>query len=179
MLKKEFKRKDVDRARNLIMGKGNVSSDRQVGYKKKTIKYKEGDVWVENKKTWTIKNGIKQTISKLDNHLDKENYKVHKTCHDCVIEFEHKLKYTGQYDNYIKQLEVKNSLNLVDEMESYLLNAVNATNNGYVSERGELERWVGGIDKEKMTKEIIEASKIRREHILKKINEQEEASRVD
>ena len=64
-------------------------------------------------------------------------------------------------------------------MESYLLNAVNATNNGYVSERGELERWVGGIDKEKMTKEIIEASKIRREHILKKINEQEEASRVD
>ena len=199
MLKKEFKRKDVDRARNLIMGKGNISSDRQVGYKKKTIKYKEGDVWIENKKTWTIRNGIKQTISKLDkikkevftplccpkcnkvmkHHLDKENYKVHKTCHDCVIEFEHKLKYTGQYDNYIKQLEAKNSLNLVDEMESYLLNAVNATNNGYVSERGELERWVGGIDKEKMTKEIIEASKIRREHILKKINEQEEASRVD
>ena len=66
MLKKEFKRKDVDRARNLIMGKSGASSETQVGYNKKRIDYKEGDVWVENKKTWTIKDGIKQTISKMD-----------------------------------------------------------------------------------------------------------------
>ena len=191
MLKKEFKRKDVDRMRNLIKGNANESSDIQIGYNKKNKNYKEGDIWVENKKTWTIKNGIKQTVSKLTSlrkevfmplscpkcnkimkkRLDKPNYKIHKMCHDCVIDFEHKLKYTGEYDNYIKKLEAKNSLNLVDEMESYLLNAVNATNNGYVSEKGELERWVGGIDKEKITKEIIEASKIRRDHIKKQLNE--------
>ena len=191
MLKKEFNRKDVERARNLIQGKQNNSAEIQIGYKKKTIKRKEGDNWTENKKTWTIKNGIKQTISKLDKikkeifmplccpkcnkvmnkRLDKPNYKIHKMCHDCVIDFEHKLKYTGEYDNYIKKLEAKNSLNLVDEMESYLLNAVNATNNGFISEKGELERWIGGIDKEKITKEIVEASKIRRDHIKKQLNE--------
>ena len=66
MLKKEFKRKDVDRARNLLTGKSGASSETQVGYKKKRVDYKEGDVWVENKKTWTIKDGIKQTISKMD-----------------------------------------------------------------------------------------------------------------
>ena len=66
MLKKEFKRKDVKRARNLIMGNSGASSETQIGYKKKRIEYKEGDIWTENKKTWTIKNGIKQTISKLD-----------------------------------------------------------------------------------------------------------------
>ena len=66
MLKKEFNRRDVERMRNLISGKAESSSESQVGYKKKTIKRKEGDVWTENKKTWTIKNGIKQTISKLD-----------------------------------------------------------------------------------------------------------------
>ena len=65
MLKKEFKRKDVDRARNLLMGKSGASSETQVGYKKKRVDYKEGDVWKENGKTWTIKDGIKQTISKL------------------------------------------------------------------------------------------------------------------
>ena len=35
-------------------------------FQKKTKDHKEGDIWVENRKTWTIKNGIKQTISKLD-----------------------------------------------------------------------------------------------------------------
>ena len=66
MLKKEFKRKDVERVRNLVRGKANESAETQVGYKKKTEDYKEGDIWIENRKTWTIKNGIKQTISKLD-----------------------------------------------------------------------------------------------------------------
>ena len=107
MLKKEFKRKDVERMRNLITGKANTSSESQIGYKKRIIEYKEGDVWTENKKTWTIKNGIKQTISKLDNirkevftplccpecsqvmkhRFDKDNYRIHKKCFNCVIKF--------------------------------------------------------------------------------------------
>ena len=189
-LNKEFEKRDVERMRNLIQGKANSSSGNQVGYKKKTIDYKEGDIWTENKKKWTIKNGIKQTISKLDaikkevfvplccpkcskvikHKLDKDNYKIHKNCHDCVIEFEHKLRIEGKYDDYIKNLKGKNSLNIVDEMESYLLNAVNATNNGYVSEQGDVERWVGGIDKEKISKDIIEGAKIRRKSIKKELN---------
>ena len=66
MLKKEFKRKDVERVRNLIRGKSGDSSETQIGYNKKIKNYKEGDVWKEGRKTWTIKNDIKQTISKLD-----------------------------------------------------------------------------------------------------------------
>ena len=41
MLNKEFKRKDVDRMRNLIKGKTDSSSETQIGYKKKNIEYKE------------------------------------------------------------------------------------------------------------------------------------------
>ena len=133
MLKKEFKRKDVERMRNLITGNAGSSSETQIGYKKKRIEYKEGDVWTENKKTWTIKDGIKQTVSKLDkikkevfvplfcpecskvmkHHLDKDNYKVHKKCHECVIKFEHKIHTYNQYDNYIKELKLKNSVDIV------------------------------------------------------------------
>ena len=58
MLKKEFKRKDVQRARNLITGKTDASTGTQIGYKKETKDYEEGDVWTEGRKTWTIKNGI-------------------------------------------------------------------------------------------------------------------------
>tara|TARA_Y100001938_G_C8065644_1_gene420019 strand:+ start:738 stop:1313 length:576 start_codon:yes stop_codon:yes gene_type:complete len=191
MLKKEFKRKDVNRAHNLIMGKTNSSTGTQIGYNKKQKEYKEGDIWTENKKTWTIKKGIKQTISKLDSlkkevfmplscpncnkimkkRLDKPNYKIHKKCHDCVIEFEHKLRIKGKYKDYIKNLKAKNSLDIVNEMESYLLNAINTTNSGFVSEDGVIERWVGGLDKKDLTKRIKNASKIRREHIKKELND--------
>ena len=190
MLKKEFKKKDVERMRNLISGNVNSSSETQIGYKKKRIERKEGDVWTENKKTWTIKNGIKQTVSKLDaikkeifmplscpccnkimkKRLDKPNYKIHKKCHDCVIEFEHKLKLDKKYDEYIKFIKNKNSLSIVDETENYLLDLVNSTNEGYVSEDGVVERWVGGVNKTEFTKKVKEAAKIRRKSIKKELN---------
>jgi hypothetical protein len=189
MLKKEFKRKDVDRARNLLMGKSGASSETQVGYNKKRIEYKEGDVWKENGKTWTIKDGIKQTISKLDTikkevfmplccpkcgkvmkkRLDKPNYKVHKMCFDCVIDYEHKLRIRGEYDNYIKKLKLKNQLTQIDEMENMFLELANQSNDGFISERGEIERWKGGIDKDKISTEIINAAKEARKNIQEEL----------
>jgi len=195
MLKKEFKRKDVNRARNLLTGNSGASTGTQIGYKKETKDYKEGDVWTEGRKTWTIKNGIKQTVSKLDiikkevfmplscpccgkimkKRLDKPNYKIHKKCLNCVVEHEHKLKIRGEYDSYIKKLEAKNSLDIVDEMESYLLDAINTSNSSFVSEDGVVERWVGGVDKVELTKQVKEATKTRREHIEKKLNDKKRA----
>ena len=189
MLKKKFKRKDVNRLRNLITGKTGASTGTQIGYSKKTKDYKEGDIWTENKKTWTIKNGIKQTISKLDTikkevfmplccpkcgkvmkgQLDKPNYKIHKKCHDCVVEFEHKLRIRGEYDDYIKQLKLKNSLTQVNEMENMFLELANQSNEGFVSEHGEVERWKGGIDKEKISSDITKAAQEARERIQKEL----------
>ena len=191
MLKKEFKRKDVERMRNLITGKSNSSSETQIGYNKKRVEYKEGDIWTEGKKTWTIKNGIKKTVSKLSSikkeifiplccpkcsklikhPLDKSNYKIHKKCHNCVIKFENKLKIEGKYDDYIKKLRNKNSLDIIEETESYLLDIVNTSNKGFVSEDGVVERWVGGINQKEFIKKIKEAAKTRRKHIQKEINE--------
>ena len=191
MLKKEFKRKDVNRARNLIMGKTNASTNTQIGYTKKRIDYKEGDVWIEDKKTWTIKNGIKQTVSKLDaikkesfmplscpkcnkvmkKRLDKPNYRIHKKCHDCVVKFEHKLKIKGKYKDYIKKLKVNNSLDIVNEMEAYLLDAINVSNLDFVSEDGVIEKWAGGINKKEFTKNVKETAKVRRKQLKKELND--------
>tara|TARA_R110002012_G_scaffold11626_1_gene52239 strand:+ start:168 stop:743 length:576 start_codon:yes stop_codon:yes gene_type:complete len=191
MLKKEFKKKDVQRARNLIQGKTGASTGIQIGYNKKEEEYKEGDVWTEGRKTWTIKNGIKQTISKLDNikkevfmplccpecgtvmkkRFDKPHYKVHKKCYDCVIDFEGKLRVRGEYEDYIKSLKGKNNLEILKELESTLLDAVNISNESFVSEDGVIERWVGGINKEKFTKEIKEATKAKRKYIKKELGD--------
>ena len=193
MLKKEFKRKDVERMRNLITGNADSSSETQIGYKKKIIERKEGDVWTENKKTWTIKNGIKQTISKLDKikkeihmplccpecnkvmkkRLDKPNYRIHKKCHDCVILFEHKLQINGnsKLQEYKEKLKTHNNVSYINRLESYLLDAVNTSNEGYVSERGEVERWVGGINKEKLVKDIVQNAEEARKKLKNKIND--------
>ena len=39
-LKKEFRRKDVERVRNLVRGKTGNSSEAQIGYNKKIVDYK-------------------------------------------------------------------------------------------------------------------------------------------
>tara|TARA_R110002051_G_scaffold265770_1_gene325595 strand:- start:26 stop:628 length:603 start_codon:yes stop_codon:yes gene_type:complete len=194
MLKKEFRKKDINRARNLIMGKTGESTGTQLGYNKKIKDHKEGDVWVENKKTWTIKKGIKQTISKLDSikkevfmplccpkcskvmkkKLDKPNYNIHKMCMNCVIDFEGKLKHVpGRYEKYVKELELKNKLTSLDQIEDMLLDIANTSNEGYVSENGVVERWVGGIDALKYTKDIKKYTKKTRKKFEKELNESE------
>ena len=195
MLKKEFKRKDVNRLRNLITGKTGASTGTQIGYSKKDEDHKEGDIWTENKKTWTIKNGIKQTVSKLDkvrketfmplccpkcnnimkSQLDKPNYKIHKMCHNCVIEFEHKLKIRGKYNKYKETLKINNKITSLNEIESYLLDAINVSNSGYVSEHGNIERWVGGVNKKEMSEKITQAAKKTRNELKKQLkNEKKE-----
>jgi len=200
MLKKEFKRKDVQRARNLLTGKTGASTGTQIGYNKKTEDYKEGDVWTEGRKTWTIKNGIKQTVSKLDvikkevfmplscpccnkimkKRLDKPNYKIHKKCFDCVIEFEGRLKHVpGRYEKYIKELELKNKLTSLDELESYLLDAINTSNSSFVSEDGVVEKWNGGVDSKKWTKDIKKYASKTREKFEKELNDEEGTKGAD
>ena len=194
MLKKEFKNKDVNRARNLITGNINASSETQIGYKKKIKEYKEGDIWTENNKTWTIKNGLKRTISRLKSikdevfmplccpkcnkvmksHLDKPNYRIHKKCVNCVVDFESKLKYTpGKYEKYIKELSIKNKLSSLEEIESYLLDIANTSNSQYVSENGNVEKWVGGIDTKSFSKSIKKQSKKIKINLEKELYESE------
>ena len=174
MLNKEFKRKDVERMRNLIKGKAGESAELQVGYTTKKEDYKEGDIWEEGGKKWIIKDGIKQTYTKLDKikkeailplfcpncgtlmkkRLDPKMYKIHKKCFDCVIEMEHKMHINGTYEEYEKNMTLNNADNIIDDYQDYLLDVVNMSNNQYVSEKGEVERWKGGLDKNKLNKEI-------------------------
>ena len=174
MLNKEFKRKDVERMRNLIKGNTGESAELQVGYKAKIEDHKEGDIWEENGKKWTIKDGVKQTYTKLDavkkeailplfcpccgtlmkKRLDAKMYKIHKTCFDCVVEMEGKLKNEGRYKEYERNIIAANAQNYLEDLETFLLESINESNTQYVSERGEVERWKGGLDKNKLTSEI-------------------------
>lgn len=182
-LQREFRERDVQRMRNLITKDYSAKTQSQVGYSKEYIERNEGDVWEENDKTWTIKNGIKMTVSKLDSikkilqlplvcpkckkhmkdfELNRKMYSVHQTCFDCVIEHESHLKITGQYEEYERNIIKDGVIVYIKELEDYLLEmALNDTNESFITEGGDIEKWSGGnIDTELMMKDLSEYIKL-------------------
>lgn len=182
-LQREFRERDVQRMRNLITKDYSAKTGVQVGYTKEYIEYKEGDIWEENQKTWTIKNGIKQTISKLDNvkkilqlplvcpkcnnamkdfEANRKMYSIHKMCLGCVVEYESELKRLGKYEEYEKAMLRGGAVVYVKELEDLMLEfALDDNNDSFVTEAGDIEKWSGGnIDKQKIMEGLAEYIKI-------------------
>ena len=47
--------------------------------------------------------------------------------------------------------------------------SLNLSKSSYISEQGDIERWIGGLDKKKMTKEILQATKKLRKNLKKQM----------
>ena len=178
VLKKEFEKKDVERLRNLVQGKYGEKTQTSVGYVKKTEFYNEGDIWEADGRTWTIKDGIKQNITKLDaakkahmmplmcpccgtimkNKNDKTYYKIHKTCFKCVVVKEDKLKREGKFEEYqqgIKNVEIDNK---IKDFKMYVAEKMLESNTGFISEAGDVEKWSGKINEELVDKHVKEVT---------------------
>lgn len=180
MLQKDFKQRDVQRMRNLITKNYGDKTVTQAGYTKETIEHKEGDVWEENGKTWTIKNSLKQTITRLDSikksimlpltcpncskpmkndTLNKKMWPIHKMCFNCVITMETKLKREGKFEEYERNMTRKGIETYIKELEEALLELSLSTteDQSIVTESGDIENWVGGnIDKQKILQDLQE-----------------------
>ena len=175
-LQKEFSERDIQRMRNIVSGNTAEKTRVQAGYQKQSTEHSEGDVWEENGKTWTIKNGIKQTVTKHDKlremvnmplkcpeceramkptKLNKKMWSVHKKCFDCVIEYETHLKATGQYESYAKKLMNDNKNSFVTDYEQAVEAYINDKGNTFMSEAGDLENW----SQAKLNPEVIKALK--------------------
>ncbi len=172
VLKKEFNKKDVERLRNLVTKKSGNSTVVGIGYGKKEEIHIEGEKWVENDRTWTIKDGLKQNITKLDrakelylhplfcpkcckimkNRNDSDFYKIHKMCFNCVIELEEELRQSEKWEEY--QIKIHNDEidNKIKEFKIWINNKSNESNDTFFSENGELEKWNGKLNLEKVDK---------------------------
>ena len=67
---------------------------------------------------------------------------------------EHKLRIEGKYEEYERNMIAGNAESYLDDLEQYLLEAINTSNNQYVSEQGKVERWKGGINKEEFLEQM-------------------------
>jgi hypothetical protein len=169
VLKKEFKEKDVQRLRNLIQGKHGEKTTVGAGYTKKQEFHDEGDIWEEDGRTWTIKDGIKQNITRLDKakellHLplfcpecnnlmkkgnDKLFYIQHHRCFDCQIEFETELRIKGLWGEYEQHIINSDIDGTIHDFNIWIDEEINKSNEGFITEAGDVEKWVGST-KEKL-----------------------------
>ena len=187
LLKKEFKESDLQRARNLVNKDFTSKTKSQTGYQKKYDFYEEGDIWEENGKTWTIKNGLKQNITKLDSakkaariplscpkcggplrhRLAKKMYNIHGFCFDpCTVEYEASLRKAGLYEQYEKRMMQNNMEGFVKDLEQWMLDQVN-TIDTFVTEQGEVEDWKNNRQRvnDEIKKKVLEYTTLVREKL--------------
>ena len=187
LLKKEFKHSDVQRVRNLVNQDYSGKTKIQTGYQKVNQVHKEGEIWEENGKQWTVKNGLKQNITKLDaakkavriplrcpkckgpmkHHLAKKMYKIHGFCFDpCTVEYEAALQKAGLYEQYEKQMMTGNIKGFISNIEDWILESFSDSNT-IVTESGEIEDWgkVSNEFKQKILKDLKEYTDLLRTHI--------------
>ncbi len=185
LLQKEFNERDLSRIRNLIKKDYNAGTRVQVGYEKDIVEHSEGEIWEENGKTWTIKNGVKQSISKLEqfkkqylipltcpncskpmkSQVDEKMYRVHSKCLNCVTEMETKLKIEGKYEEYKNNMLKNNVLGGVDMYKEWLIDeASNNDTESFITEDGSKEDWgKSNKVKDKIFNEVLpELEKIRK-----------------
>lgn len=169
LLKKEFKSRDVERVRNLVKKDFSAKTVTGVGYEKQHEIHREGDVWEENGRTWTIKNGIKQNITKLDSAkkamqmplkcpkcggpmkhwLAQKMYKIHGFCFDpCTVEYEAEIRNAGLFEQYEKSMMQGGIRAFLQDMEQYFLEQINTTDT-FVTEQGDVEDWSNNNSKVK------------------------------
>lgn len=167
---------NIERVKNILSGKYTDKSKVSIGYKRNNIKRKEGEIWEENGKTWTIKNGIKQTISKLDSarkaalipyacpecnkplkhYLDKNAWKATKKCFDCNIEEETKMRVEGTFDDHVKGVYKRNAMAWLEEKRQQFDDFINNPDSlkGFITENGTIEDWYGNPDRTAMIEQF-------------------------
>lgn len=103
--------------------------------------HKEGDTWEDSDgKSWTILHGIRQSIRKtqsavnpwwcpkcgktLSSKLDSKFYRIRGTCHDCVVEYEGKMRIAGVWEVYERRTMRRNALayaqEQIDKIDDYI-----------------------------------------------------------
>jgi len=169
-------KKGIQRMRNLVSGNASDKTKISTGYGKQKIVRSEGDTWELKGKTWTVKNGIHQTVSKLDaareaikvpmecpkcgdtrmqHHAYKAMYKKFGMCLNCVVKLEKGLKAAGKFEKFAKELSKSNNEAwLRDKTEEYYDWLSTMDNESYITEAGDIEDWSGGKSKKVLKKEF-------------------------
>lgn len=177
------KLQNIKAIREMLAGEHKTQNKVKMGYGDHKaggdIIREEGDVWVEDGKQWTIKNGIKQSIrkgikfsdlydfSKCEESCNKNQYNIteydkkmstiHNMCFDCVLKLETKMRLEGTWEEYENQKVKENAMSWLKEAEQEVEELKEAmTKTEFVNKDGDMEKWGLEKDKDTIIREIDE-----------------------
>lgn len=134
--------------------------------KKAFVEHKEGDIWEESGKTWTIKNGIKKTVSKMESlrkeivvpiacpkcstnmrsTVHKWAWNAYRMCFNCVVDMEHEITKAGKLEEYTKALYKANMESFYGDLEQFI-KEFSKEKTHIFTEDGVKENWVDNTGK--------------------------------
>jgi len=82
-------------------------------------------------------------------HRDKPFYNIHKKCLNCVAYMETKLRSEGKWKTYENNIHNDVIDHLIGEFKMWVNDDLKDQNKSYITEAGDLEKWIGGLNKEK------------------------------
>ena len=88
--------------------------------------------------------------SKMSADIDKPYYNIHKKCLNCVVEFEHHLRVSGLFEIYESKIINSEIDNWINEFKDFIESELAITNNSFITEQGDVEKWVGSPNKKKV-----------------------------
>jgi len=92
----------------------------------------------------------------MDKQLDPFYFKAYGECLDCRATTETQMKIAGTWEDYTKQTHNAEIDQQIEEYKSWFENILNNKANSFISEHGEVQKWVGGIDKERAQQSLDE-----------------------
>lgn len=131
----------VAEMRKKLEGKLNKWDRPVFGYVGTKIERKEGEVWEDaDGKSWTVKNGITQSITKLQDaktpwwcpkcnksmghRFDTKFYHLYNQCYDCTIKQHTKMMIDGTWDAFEKKMLRENEKSFlkdkIEERKDYI-----------------------------------------------------------
>ena len=77
-----------------------------------------------------------------------------KNCFNCVLDFEFKLRKAGLFEEYEKNIINSEIEGFIVNFKDYVESKLTESNNSFITEQGDVEKWDGGLDKKRVLENL-------------------------
>jgi hypothetical protein len=95
----------------------------------------------------------------MNRRVDKPYYHTYNFCLNCYAKFEDKLKAEGKYEEHFNEVNNKVIDSRIQDFKDFVKEKLNESNEGHVTEQGDIETWHGKLNTDKVddyVKEVVD-----------------------